>query len=272
MKKVLWTLIALSLICAMLCGCGSTATDNSATDETQTNAETQEPVELLVSVAASMTDAMEELKTLYTADHTNVTITYNFGSSGSLQQQIEQGAPADIFLSAGKKQMNTLVEKSLMVDDSVKDLVQNQVVLVVPKDAASITFEDLATEKVTRLAIGDPQSVPAGQYASEVFEKMGIANAVSGKLILAKDVREVLSWVETGNVDAGIVYSTDAQISDKVTIAATAAEDTHSPIVYPVGIIKTDNNQDAAQAFVDFLSTPAAGEVFAKYGFAPLSE
>ncbi len=272
MKKGLSILVALLLVCLMmLAGCGGTTNDQPATDDTQANAENQEPVELLVSVAASMTDAMEEIKTLYTADHSNVTITYNFGSSGALQQQIEQGAPANVFLSAGKKQMTALVDAGLMVEGSVKDLVQNQVVLVVPKDEAAITFADLATDKVAKIAIGDPQSVPAGQYASEVFEKMGLTDAVSGKLILAKDVREVLSWVETGNVEAGIVYATDAQISDKVTVSDTAAEDTHSPIVYPMGIVKTDSNQDAAQAFVDFLSTQAAKDVFAKYGFTPIS-
>lgn len=278
MKKRWLFLFTLCLVCVLaLAGCGgqdttSPTTDNPTDGEEQQATVDTEPVELLVSAAASMTDCLTELQTMYTEDHSNVTITYNFGSSGSLQQQIEQGAPANIFLSAGQKQMQALVDKDLMVNDSVKDIVENKVVLVVPKDAAPLTFDDLTTDKISKLAVGEFQSVPVGQYSEEIFNNMGISDEIADKLVFAKDVREVLSWVETGNAEAGIVYATDALISDAVQVSDTAPEDSHSPVIYPVGVVKDGKLETQAQAFVDFLFSDEAGEVFTKYGFTPLGK
>ncbi len=278
MKKRWLFLFTLCLVCVLaLAGCGgqdttSPTTDNPTDGEEQQATVDTEPVELLVSAAASMTDCLTELQTMYTEDHSNVTITYNFGSSGSLQQQIEQGAPANIFLSAGQKQMQALVDKDLMVNDSVKDIVENKVVLVVPKDADPLTFDDLTTDKISKLAVGEFQSVPVGQYSEEIFNNMGISDEIADKLVFAKDVREVLSWVETGNAEAGIVYATDALISDAVQVSDTAPEDSHSPVIYPVGVVKDGKLETQAQAFVDFLFSDEASEVFTKYGFTPLGK
>ena len=278
MKKRWLFLFTLCLVCVLaLAGCGgqdttSPTTDNPTDGEEQQATVDTEPVELLVSAAASMTDCLTELQTMYTEDHSNVTITYNFGSSGSLQQQIEQGAPANIFLSAGQKQMQALVDKDLMVNDSVKDIVENKVVLVVPKDSDPLTFDDLNTDKISKLAVGEFQSVPVGQYSEEIFNNMGISDEIADKLVFAKDVREVLSWVETGNAEAGIVYATDALISDAVQVSDTAPEDSHSPVIYPVGVVKDGKLETQAQAFVDFLFSDEASEVFTKYGFTPLGK
>jgi len=264
MKKFTVIFIIMMVFLALLTGC-------SGTDEAQPSTSDLQAA-LTVSAAASLTDCMTEIQTAFNEQYPQVTITDNFGSSGSLQQQIEQGAPADIFISAGKKQMTALKDGGLMVDESIKDILQNQLVLVVPSvSTATIdSFEKLADASIAKIAIGDPDSVPAGKYAQQVFQNLNIADSISGKLVLAKDVREVLSWVETGNVDAGVVYTTDALNNDKVKVCATASEGSHDPIVYPVGIVKASTNQEAAKAFVDFLSTDTAKEIFTKYGFTPI--
>lgn len=267
-KKILCALLAGVLLFAAGCGAGAT----SGSSAPSAPAETREPkTELMVSAAASLTDCMGELKTLFTAAHPNITVTYNFGSSGALQQQIEQGAPADVFFSAGKKQMIALQEAGLMDDGSVKDILENKVVLITPKGGAELMgFEQLAEASVEKIAAGEPESVPVGQYTREIFEALTLTEAVKPKLVYAKDVREVLAWVETGNADAGIVYETDAKISDKVEIRCAAPTGSHKKVIYPVGVTKGTKQAAGAQAFVDFLFTDAAKAVFVKYGFSTM--
>jgi len=231
----------------------------------------KQKIELLVSAAASLTDCMNELKALYMAKNPSIFINCNYGSSGALQQQIEQGAPVDLFFSAGVKQMKALVDKGLMDASTVKNILENHVVLVVPKGGPRLSsFEELRRPSVTKIGICDPTSSPAGQYAEQVFKNLGLSGAISGKLVLAKDVREVLFWVETGNVDAGVVYSTDALISDKVVVSATAPENSHEKIIYPVGVVKDSAHPKEAKAFEDFLFSDEAVKIFAKYGFEVL--
>lgn len=267
MKKFTKALLAalLFVIVVMSVGCANTKqSSNSSTNQ----AKDSKPVTLTISAASSLKDAMGEIKELYAKENPNVTITYNFGASGTLQQQIEQGAPADIFISAATKQMDELKKKGLMVDDTVKNLLQNDVVLVVPKDSTVVKdFNDLTSDNVKKIALGEPKSVPVGQYSQEVLTFLKIADKVQPKAVLAKDVKEVLSWVQTGNVDAGIVYATDAKVSDKVKVVATAPENSHKPVVYPVGIIKASKNGEAATDFAKFMSGDKAKVVFEKYGF-----
>jgi len=214
---------------------------------------------------------MKGIEPIYDEQKPTVKITYNFGSSGSLQQQIEQGAPVDIFISAAPKQMNALQAKHLLLEETRQDLWTNQVVLVVPQAAKGISdFQELTDEQVHKIAIGAPDSVPAGEYGKEVLTALNLYDSLSSKLVFAKDVRQVLTYVETGNVDAGIVYGTDAKISDKVQIVATAPKETHSPIIYPVAILKESKNPDAAKDFIQFLSSDLAKTVFQDYGFNPI--
>jgi len=223
---------------------------------------------LLVSAAASLKEALEEIKPLYQQSKTNVKINYNFGSSGALQQQIEQGAPADIFISAAKKQVDALEQKGLLVPGTRNIIAKNRLVLVVPKNAVGITsFYSLKDAKVKKIAIGEPRSVPAGQYAQQVLEKLKIWSEIKSKLVFANNVRQVLASVESGNADAGLVYITDAKISDKVKVVVTADEKYHSPIIYPLAVIKRSKNVDAAKEFSRFLSSDQAKSVFKKYGF-----
>lgn len=226
---------------------------------------------LTISAAASLKDAIAKIQQLYTQQQP-VTITNNFGASGSLQQQIEQGAPVDIFISAATTQMDALQQKELILTDTRKNILSNQVVLIAPKNSNLVSnFKYLTSARVQKIALGEPKSVPAGKYAQEVLTFYNIFNQIKPKIIYAKDVRQVLTYVETGNVDAGIVYITDAKLSD-VKIVAIAPANSHSPVVYPVAVIKASKNINAAKKFVQFLSTKPASDMFNKYGFTKVTD
>ena len=232
----------------------------------------QQRTTLTVSAAISLTNAMQEIKTLYQRSNTNVNITYNFGASGALQQQIEQGAPVDVFFSAATKQMDALQQKNLLLPETRRNLLNNRLVLITPRNAPALTsFRNLTGSEVRRIAIGEPKSVPAGQYAQEILTNLKIFDSLKSKLVYGNNVRQVLTYVETGNVDAGIVYITDAKESKSVRVGATAQENLHSPIVYPVAVLKDSKNTAAAREFVQFLSSTQARTVLEKYGFGVAS-
>lgn len=227
-----------------------------------------EQTELTISAAASLTDAMNAIQPTYEQENPEVKLTYNLASSGSLQQQIEQGAPVDVFISAAPQQMNALEEKQLLLSGTRQDLLKNDMVLIVPQGENTVkSFEDLTTETVEKIAVGEPESVPAGKYAQEVLTSLNLLETVQPKEVYAKDVRQVLTYVESGNVDAGIVYSSDAKISDQVKIVATAPAESHSPIIYPVAVIKDSKNSEVAKDFIQFLSSQQSKAVFEQYGF-----
>jgi molybdate transport system substrate-binding protein len=224
---------------------------------------------LLVSAAASLQDALEEIQPLFQQSNPNVKVSHNFGSSGALQQQIEQGAPADIFFSAATKQMNALQQKNLILPDTRRNLLTNRLVLIVPRNSTlNITsFRQLTGAAVRRIAVGEFRSVPAGQYSEELLRNLGILEQVRPKLVFGNNVRNVLAAVESGNADAGIVYATDAKISNGVRVVATAPTNLHSPIVYPVAVLRSSKNTSSAREYVQFLSGSQARAVFEKYGF-----
>ena len=235
--------------------------------EEQQEADT--PVELHVSAAASLTDAMKELADSYEKEHPNVKIVYNFGSSGALQQAIENGGETDLFFSAAQKQMNVLEKDGLLADGTRKDLLVNEVVLIVPKEGGPdlADFNQAAAPEIRHIALGEPKGVPVGQYSEEVFAKLGMLDAVKAKAVYGSDVRQVLSWVESGDAECGVVYATDAAVSDKVKVAAKAPADTHMPIVYPAAALKDSEHLDAAKDFLAFAAGDAGKKVFEKYGF-----
>lgn len=223
---------------------------------------------LLVSAAASLKDVMEEIKPLYQKSNPGVNLTFNFGASGALLQQIEQGAPADIFISAARRQMDTLDQKGALVPGSRTNLANNKLVLIVPSGSRTVTsFNSLKQPEIKRIAMGEPRSVPAGQYAEQVLQKLNLWNAVKPKLVYANNVRQVLAAVESGNADAGMVYITDATISKKVRVVVTADDSYHSPILYPMAVLKNSRNIDAARAFVRYLTGSEARGILRKYGF-----
>lgn len=275
MKKMRWIALILALLLALAaagCSGSGAATPTSATPTpAPTAAPTQEsePVELSVSAAASLTEALTKIQAAYQKEAPDVNVTMNFASSGALQTQIEEGAPADLFLSAAQKQMNALSEKGLIVEESRVNLLENKVVLIVPKDSmANLTgFEDCMGDAVQMIAIGDPASVPVGQYAQEVFTYLNGWDAVLAKANLGTDVKQVLSWVESGDVDCGVVYSTDAAVSEGVKVVAEAPKGSHKTVSYPAAVVKASENQEAAQDFLDYLKTDAAQQIFTEYGF-----
>jgi len=266
MIKKLRILLGMVLITTVLTMVG--CSNEVKTAETPIVAE--KAVTLTISAAASLTEVMGELKTLYKTEKPNVTINYNFAGSGVLQKQIEQGASVDLFFSAATKQMTALSKKGIIIEDTKVDLVGNSVVLIVKGDSTvnARDFKDLSTDKVKKIAIGEPKTVPVGQYSEEIFTTLGILDKIKSKAVYAKDVKEVLTWVETGNVDAGVVYGTDAKTSGIVKVVATAGDDLYkTPVVYPVAVIKASKNVDDTKAFLAFISSDKAKEVFIKYGF-----
>ncbi len=229
-------------------------------------------VNLMISVASSLQDAIADIGDLYNQQMPTVKLTYNFGSSGSLQQQIEQGAPVDIYISAAERNMDVLESKNFLLDNTRQNLLKNEVVLITSKKNTDIKrFSELQADFIEKIAIGAPDSVPAGQYAQEVLDSLKLSKSLEDKFIFAKDVRQVLAYVETGNVEAGLVYSTDAQVSKQVKIIETAPINSHSPIIYPMAIIKDSQQPEHAQDFMKFLLSDAAQNVFTNYGFSTVN-
>lgn len=269
-------------------GCGETdgteTTDSSqettASDETEpeteeadaeeTDGEEAEPVNLLIAAAASLEYSMEdELIPMFEEQNPGITVEGTYDSSGKLQTQIEEGLDADVFFSAATKQMDALVEEGLVEESSVKDLLENKIVLIVLKgqEGNYSKFEDIAN--ASTVALGDPASVPAGQYAQEALGNLGLWDAVSAKASFGTNVTEVLNWVAEGSADAGVVYATDAATKeDAVSVVAEAPADSLAePVIYPVGLVENSTKKDAAEKFMEFLSSDDAAAVFEKYGF-----
>lgn len=226
---------------------------------------------LQISAAMSLKNALTALKETYEKKAPNVELQINFASSGMLQKQIEQGAPADIFLSAGKKQMDQLEAKGLLIPGTRTNLLGNALVLIVSQEKKSKIkgFNDLAG-KAQSISIGNPETVPAGKYAKETLINLKLWDALEKRIMFAKDVRQVLAYVESGNVDAGLVYQTDTVVLKTGVIAAAASDDSHSPIVYPMAEIKGSRNRAEAGKFLEFLKTAEAAKIFEKYRFTPL--
>jgi molybdate transport system substrate-binding protein len=224
-------------------------------------------VSLTVSVAASLTDAFVEVESSYLRDHPGIKLRNNFGASGTLAREIESGAPVDVFFSAASQPMNELQSRNLVASGTRRDVLRNELVLIAPQDSHLAGIEHLADPSIRTIAIGDPGSVPAGHYAEQTLAYFHLTQSVHDRLVLAKDVRQVLAYVATGNADAGLVYSTDAATSANVKVIATAPAAAHDAIVYPVAAIAASQHPAEAADFARYLSSPAAQAVFARYGF-----
>ena len=225
------------------------------------------PTVLTVSAAASLTDAIQEIEAGYRQNHPGVEVRNNFGSSGTLARQIEDGAPVDVFFSAASKPMDELENRGLIAAGSRRNLLRNTLVLIAPRDSKLSGFQQLGDASVRTIALGDPASVPAGQYGMQTLVSLHVLDKARGRLVLAKDVRQVLAYVATGNADAGIVYATDALTTSGVRTVAAAPEAAHDPIVYPAAAIASGHHAEAARAFVEYLGGPVARAVFEKRGF-----
>ena len=236
--------------------------------------ETQQPkkVEITISAAASLSTALMDIKTQFENTNNQISLLYNLGGSGALKQQIVQGAPVDLFISASKVQFTELTTKNLIDPKNQTDLLSNQLVLITNKKnpAPLASINDLPKKGINKVAIGTPSSVPAGMYAKQTLQTYDIWDKIESKIIQTKDVRQVLTYVESNSVDAGIVYMTDIKISDKVKVVAVADEQSHDPIIYSAGIIKQSALKKEVSLFYDYLQTPTARAIFEKHGFKVL--
>jgi len=228
-----------------------------------------EDVLITVSAAISLTDALEDIKQIYENEN-DVSISFNLAGSGTLAQQIQQGAPTDLFISANEEWMDTLSEEDLMVEDSYEILTKNKLVLITHQatDFSFDTFDTINSEEIEQIAVGNPETVPAGAYTKEALESMDLWDELSEKVVYAKDVRQVLTYIESQNADIGFVYESDAMSSDDIHIIDTAPSDSHEPIVYPMMIVKDSEHIEATEDFAQFLTSKEAQEIFENYGFS----
>lgn len=230
---------------------------------------------LNVSAGAGLTDAITEINQLYMEIHGDIEILNNFAAAGDLQTQIENGAPADVFISAGAKEMNALEEQGLIITETRHNIVGNQLVLIIHKDSSIniSTFADLSGGEVELFAMGDPEFVPAGLYGLQTLQAAGLNyEALKPKIILGNNVRQVLNYVENKNVSAGIVYATDALASQAVVAVAIAPAKVNENILFPAAVIASSKNTAAAIVYNNFLTSPEAGRIFEKYGYILLND
>jgi molybdate transport system substrate-binding protein len=228
------------------------------------------PKEIIVSAAISLKDAFEEIGRSYEQKNKGPEVVFNFGASGDLARQIEGGAPADVFASASRKYMDGLYKKGLLLQGTRSVFATNSIVLIVPAGSKTVptSFEGLEAREIREIAVGNPKTVPAGRYAEEVMTYYKLMPSVKDKLVLGENVRQVLDYVARGEVDAGIVYATDASIRAKeVRVAASAPEKSHKPVVYPIAVVNGTKNEAAAKAFIAFVLSPAGQRILEKYGF-----
>lgn len=292
MKKHISMMMAAMMAATVLAGCGASggaaptaAPTEAATTAAETEAETTaaetestteaaqaagEETEILVAAAASLKNAYEEeLIPMFQGKYPGVTVKGTYDSSGKLQTQIEEGLEADVFMSAATKQMTALDEEGMIASDTITNLLENKIVLIVPtgSDSKLAKFEDI--ENAESIALGDPASVPAGQYAEEALTNLGIWDKIQDKVSLGTNVTEVLNQVAAASADAGIVYATDAaSMADKVEVVAEAPEGSLAKkVIYPVAVVKNTAHEEQAKNFVEFLKTDEAMKVFEAYGF-----
>ncbi len=228
--------------------------------------------ELTLSVAISMKEAVETLGRGFAARQSGVTLRYNFGASGDLQKQIEAGAPIDVFVSAATRQMDDLEQKGLILRDTRRAFARNVLVVVTPADAGrDLTApSDLLDPRVTRVALGNPRTVPAGQYAQESLRALGLWDRLGPKLVFGENVRQVLEYVARGEVDAGFVYATDLPAAGaRVREAFRPSEETYPPVVYPAAVVAGSRQPALARAFVELLTGTEGRAVLQRLGFQP---
>ena len=228
--------------------------------------------ELTLSVAVSMKESVEEIGRLFARAHPGVTLRYNVGASGDLQKQIEAGAPVDVFVSAAARQMDELEAKRFIVAASRRAFARNTLVAIAPADSSLdlSRASALAEPRVTRIAIGNPKTVPVGQYAEESLRALGLWDRVRGKLILAENVRQVLEYVSRGEVDVGLVYATDAATRPgRVKEVFRPSEDTYRPVIYPVAVVAGSAHPALGQAFIALVVSPEGQATLKRHGFMP---
>ena len=264
LKYILTVAAVIMSIIMVFAGCSIAQKDGASGQEAN-----EQELELNVFAAASLTDSLEEIKGLYEQKNPGVRLVLNFASSGALQKQIQQGAPADIFISAGKGKMDNVVETGEVDEDDVVRMLGNSMVVVCSKDVenAPESLEDLSDPSFEKISIADPASAPAGRYAKESLDESGLFEELSVKTVYGKNVRQTLMYVDSGDVEAGIVYSSDATVMDKGYVAFEVPSNLHSEIVYPAAALKDSQNREEANKLIEFLRGEESSGIFIKNGF-----
>lgn len=277
-KVVVVACAAMALTSALLgltaCGGGSKAEGSKKPAESTQQASAGEKKltgDVHLQAAASLKYSFEELIPLFNKHYPDVKVTPNFDASGTLAEQIKQGAPADLFISANKAKMDDVEKAGKVLDGTRKDFLENELVLIVPANSklGITSLEDLTKDDVKKVAVGEPKVVPAGKYAAQSFESAGLTDRLSGKLIQGKDVTQVLTYVMQNEADAGLVYKTDA-LTQPEKVKVVAVVEGHDKVIYPAALLKDSKSPEAAKAFYDFIGTPEAAQVFEKFGFKPV--
>ncbi|MBK6087736.1 molybdate ABC transporter substrate-binding protein [Ruminococcus difficilis] len=277
MKKIFALVLSVLMLTAVLCACNQQQSTKETTIATA-DERSVEKAEIVVFAAASMTETLESLADTYQATHPEIKITYNFDSSGTLKTQIEEGAVCDLFISAAQKQMNGLEEGGYIDMDTRLDLLENKVALCVAENSKSgiQSYADMKAHLEAGdilMAIGN-EDVPVGQYTQKIFNYFGLdENALKEKGVLTygSNVKEVTTHISEGTVDCGIIYQTDAY-SAKLKVADTATEEMCGQVIYPAAVLSKTAHAQEAKAFLTYLQTEEASEVFEGVGFTPLSE
>ncbi|MEW6077159.1 MAG: molybdate ABC transporter substrate-binding protein [Thermodesulfobacteriota bacterium] len=234
-----------------------------------------EPEEITVSAASSLKDAFTEISKQFEASHPAIKVRLNFGASGDLQSQIRGGAPVDVFASDAAKEMDELLAEGRIKWETKSVFASNGMVLIVPASSRVVvsSFEDLTKAKVKKIAVGNPRTVPAGRYADDVFHYLKIFDDLKNKLMPAENVSQALDYTARGEVDAGVVYATDAATRPAdVKVVTTAPEGSHTPIDYPIAVVKGTRHEAPARLFVDFVVSEAGLKILADNGFRPLRD
>ncbi|MCB8816106.1 molybdate ABC transporter substrate-binding protein [Desulfosporosinus shakirovi] len=266
--KVALRFVACSILLLVLFISGCSGVVNQTSKPEDKGVVYNKPIELLISTAPSLKGSFEEIKGLYTAKNAQVNLVFNYGPSGSLQNQIEQGGATDIFISQGKPQMDALEQKGLIKKDSRVNLLGDELVLIVNKSNTSInSFEDLTKTEVKKIGIGEAESVPAAKTAKETLETLKLWDTLQPKFVIGKDLMQIMTYVETDNAEAGFVWDTIAIISDKVKIVAAAPANSHKPVILPAAVVAASKNSDEASKFLEYLQSDEAMKVFEKNGF-----
>ncbi len=225
-------------------------------------------ITLTVYASASLKSALADIQKIYNQDNPNITIKYKLANSGTLEKLIEQGARVDILITSNSKSLDNLQSKNFLLAGTRQNLLKNQIVLIVSKDTKKISdFKDLTRRQIQKIALGDKRQEASGKYALEIFMNLGILDQVKQKFVFMSKNNEILNFVENGKANAGLVYATDAILSKGVKMVTLSPQELHSPIVYPIAILKTSRNTSEARNFIQFLQTDRAEAVFLKYRF-----
>ncbi len=244
------------LTCILLSGCGNQGKESIKSDE---------KIIITVSAAASLKNTLNDIEKLYEAEHKHIDIKFNYGASGALAQQIMSGAPVDIFFSAAQDKVDDLVKNKAVDKEDTKSLLKNHLVLISEDKLTSL--DNLQEEKIKKIALGNPELVPAGEYGKQALENKKLYQKVKSKLVLTKDVRQVLTYVETGNTEAGIIYTSDLKSTNKIKYTLKIQDDLHEPITYPIAKIKDTKYKKETEELYQYLQNDQSKKVYQKYGF-----